>query len=175
MQVTPFNSLVSSHCPESFIRRRVKISSGHIYVHIYIQPLLLYKYFALSIFSQQSSSQLRKQLRDVESNTKTLQFKKVIIQLRKLQLQYIYFFLFLAGWSVLTTPLCPCRPFCSFRYVWIRTQRAAVASRRATNLATHLPPISLQPHISLLATHLPNLATCLPNQPPISLISHPSH
>jgi hypothetical protein len=25
------------------------------------------------------------------------------------------------------------------RYVWIRTQRAAVASRWSTNLATHLP------------------------------------
>ncbi len=34
------------------------------------------------------------------------------------------------------------------RDVWIRTQRAAVESRRATNLATHLPN--------------PNLATCLP-------------
>ncbi len=34
--------------------------------------------------------------------------------------------------------------FVFLRDVWIRTQRAAVASRRATNLATHLP----------LATHL---------------------
>ncbi len=37
-------------------------------------------------------------------------------------------------------------PFCILRDVWIRTQRAAVASRRATNLSTHLsacPPISL--------------------------------
>jgi hypothetical protein len=39
------------------------------------------------------------------------------------------------------------RPFCIFRDVWIRIQRAAVASRRATNLATHLPN---------LATQLPN-------------------
>jgi hypothetical protein len=35
---------------------------------------------------------------------------------------------------------CLCRPFCIFlRDVWIRNQRAAVASRRATKLATHLP------------------------------------
>jgi hypothetical protein len=72
----------------------------------------------------------------------------------------------------------------------IRTQRAAVASRRATNLATHLPtwpPIPLLSHpspclalisqtLETLATHLPNLATHLPNlaihlptQPPTSL------
>ncbi len=44
-----------------------------------------------------------------------------------------------------------------FSNVWIRTQRAAVASRRATNLATHLPASTN------LATHLPtNLATHLP-------------
>jgi hypothetical protein len=35
--------------------------------------------------------------------------------------------------------LCLCRPFCILRYVWILTERAAVASRRSTNLATHLP------------------------------------
>ncbi len=29
--------------------------------------------------------------------------------------------------------------FVFLRYVWIGTQRAALASRRATNLATHLP------------------------------------
>jgi hypothetical protein len=38
--------------------------------------------------------------------------------------------------------------FVFLRDVWIRIQRAAVASRRATNLATHLPTV-------LLATHLP--------------------
>ncbi len=42
--------------------------------------------------------------------------------------------------------------FVFLRDVWIRTQSAAVASRRATNLATHLPK---------LATHLPKLATHL--------------
>jgi hypothetical protein len=36
--------------------------------------------------------------------------------------------------------------FVFLRDVWIRSQTAAVASRRATNLATHLPK---------LATHLP--------------------
>jgi hypothetical protein len=45
--------------------------------------------------------------------------------------------------------------FVFLRDFWIRTQRAAVASRRATNIATHLP--------TNLATHLPtNLATHLP-------------
>jgi hypothetical protein len=33
----------------------------------------------------------------------------------------------------------PVAYFAFFRDVWIRTQRAAVAGRRATNLATHLP------------------------------------
>jgi hypothetical protein len=41
--------------------------------------------------------------------------------------------------------------FVFLRYVWIRTKRGAVESRRATiNLATHLPN---------LAYHFPNLAT----------------
>jgi hypothetical protein len=48
-----------------------------------------------------------------------------------------------------------------FRHVWIRNQRAAVASRRATNIATHLP--NLATHLPNLATHLPNLATHLPS------------
>jgi hypothetical protein len=39
------------------------------------------------------------------------------------------------------------------RGVWIRTQRTTVASRRAINLATHLP--YLVTHLSNLATHLP--------------------
>ncbi len=34
-------------------------------------------------------------------------------------------------------------------FIWIQTQKAAVASRRASNLATHLPKLD---------THLPNLA-----------------
>jgi hypothetical protein len=44
--------------------------------------------------------------------------------------------------------------FVFLRDVWIRTQRAGVASRCATNLAAHLRN---------LATHLPNLATNLSN------------
>ncbi len=40
------------------------------------------------------------------------------------------------------------------RDVWIRAQRASVASRRATNLASLLADLD---------THLPNLATLLPN------------
>ncbi len=47
--------------------------------------------------------------------------------------------------------------FVFLRDVWIRTQRAAVASRRATNLATRFPY-----HIShsspCLASHLPYVA-----------------
>ena len=42
--------------------------------------------------------------------------------------------------------------FVFVRDVWIRTQRAAVASRRATNLATHLP--NLTTNLPLVATHL---------------------
>jgi hypothetical protein len=45
------------------------------------------------------------------------------------------------GWPL----LCLCRPFCIFERYLHRTQRAAVANRRAINLATHLP---------YLATHL---------------------
>ena len=41
--------------------------------------------------------------------------------------------------------------------VWIRTQRAAVKSRHATNLATRLPDIAT--HLLELAIHLPNVAT----------------
>jgi hypothetical protein len=40
--------------------------------------------------------------------------------------------------------------------VWIRTQRAAVASRRASNLATHLRTLR-HPFPYNLATHLPTL------------------
>jgi hypothetical protein len=42
--------------------------------------------------------------------------------------------------------------FVFLRDVWIRTQRTAVASRCATNLATHIPNSHLSPY---LATHLP--------------------
>jgi hypothetical protein len=48
------------------------------------------------------------------------------------------FFYFLAGTNVLATSLLMSRIIFFFG-AWIRTQRAAVASRRATNLPTHLP------------------------------------
>ncbi len=65
----------------------------------------------------------------------------------------LYFF----GWFRVCWPLlCLCHTFLYFWYVWIRTQSAAVTSRRATNLATHLPT---------LAAHLPNLATYLIHLP----------
>ncbi len=51
--------------------------------------------------------------------------------------------------------------FVFLRDVWIRTQRVAVASRRGTNLAAHLPILAT--HLPNLATYLPNLATHLPN------------
>ncbi len=38
-----------------------------------------------------------------------------------------------------------CRPFSILKDVWIRTQRAAVASRCAINLSTHLPNRHLSP------------------------------
>jgi hypothetical protein len=57
--------------------------------------------------------------------------------------------------------------FVFLRDVWIRTQRAAVATHllnlasHLLNLASHL--INLASHLLNLATHLPNLATDLPN------------
>jgi hypothetical protein len=68
---------------------------------------------------------------------------------------FMYIF-FVAVYSVLATPLLMSPIFVFLRDVWIRTQSAAVASRRATNLATHLPT---------LAAHLPNLATYLLHLP----------
>jgi hypothetical protein len=52
--------------------------------------------------------------------------------------------------------------FVSSRDDWIRTQRAAVASRCATNLATHLPGQLNHAPISLLCHPSPYLATRLP-------------
>jgi hypothetical protein len=50
--------------------------------------------------------------------------------------------------------------FVCSRNVWIRTQRAAVASRFANNLATNLPRLAT--HLTRLATHLTQLTTHLP-------------
>jgi hypothetical protein len=52
-----------------------------------------------------------------------------------------FFFLFLAGYSVFCHSFSFVANFVFLRDVWIRTQRAAVASRRATNLATHLDKV----------------------------------
>jgi hypothetical protein len=64
--------------------------------------------------------------------------------------------------------------FVFLRDVWIQTHGAAVASRRATSLATHLAnlanhPPDLATHLSDLATHIPDLATNFPDLVPISL------
>ncbi len=72
--------------------------------------------------------------------------------------------------------LCLCRPFCIFD-VWIRTRELPQqACRRATNLATHLPnqpPVSLISHSPPSLSHpSPCLATHIPNQPHISYQSY---
>ncbi len=58
--------------------------------------------------------------------------------------------------------------FLFLRDVWIRAQRAAAASRRATNLATHFP--NLATHLPNLAAHLPNLANLATNLPYLYVI-----
>jgi hypothetical protein len=52
----------------------------------------------------------------------------------------IFFLHFLYGLRLLTLKLLISPISYFFRDVWIGTQRAAVASKRVTNLATHLPP-----------------------------------
>ncbi len=74
---------------------------------------------------------------------------------------FLLFYIYFGGLE------CAGHSFASFAHfvfltdVWIRTQRSAVASRRATNLATHL--LNLSTHLPNLATHLPNLAHHPPN------------
>jgi hypothetical protein len=46
--------------------------------------------------------------------------------------------------------------FVFLRDVWIRTHRAVVASRRPTNLDTHLPCLAI--HLPDLGNHLPQLS-----------------
>ncbi len=55
--------------------------------------------------------------------------------------KFIFLYICLVGYSEFCVghPFAYVTHFVFFRVVWIRTQRAAVASRRATNLATHLP------------------------------------
>jgi hypothetical protein len=50
-----------------------------------------------------------------------------------------FFEYFLGGLKCVSHSFAYVTYFVFLRDVWIRTQRAAVASRRATNLATHLP------------------------------------
>jgi hypothetical protein len=71
------------------------------------------------------------------------------------------FVYFLAGYSVLATLLLKSLILYFLRDVWIGTQRATVASRFATNLATH-PPDQAS-HLPDLATHLNNSSDLLPN------------
>jgi hypothetical protein len=68
---------------------------------------------------------------------------------------------------VLATPFAYFAHFVFLRDVRLRIQRAAVASRRSTNLATHLPNtatylLNLATFIPNLATYFSNLATYLP-------------
>jgi hypothetical protein len=69
------------------------------------------------------------------------------------------FFLFLGGQEFVGHSFAYVAHFEFLRDVWIRIQRAAMASRCATNLATHLPalpPPSLPSHLSpYFATQLP--------------------
>jgi hypothetical protein len=82
------------------------------------------------------------------------------------ELQYIFFVNFFLGGGGLLECVGHSFAFVAhfefLRDVWIRTQRAALASRRATgtNLATHLQLSHPSP---CLATHLPQLS----HQPPI--------
>jgi hypothetical protein len=83
---------------------------------------------------------------------------KVKFSLYILQLYFYFLYIFLADKSVLATPLLM-SPAVHFSDVWIRTLRATVVSRRASNLATHLaiePPISLfsHPYRYLATPHL---------------------
>ncbi len=79
-----------------------------------------------------------------------------------------FWYIFLRD-RVLATPLLMSLILVFLRDVWIRTQRAAVVRRRATNLATllthhlatHLPPSPLPPPPNLV-THLPQVSEVIP-------------
>ncbi len=104
-----------------------------------------------------------------------------------LALYYFYiFFIFFGGLECVGHSFVYVAHFVFLRDVLIRTQRAAVASRRyqlshssPSNLATHLPPVSHPSPSTLpislnLATHLPQLSHPSPSsQPPISLAQPP--
>ncbi len=66
------------------------------------------------------------------------------IQRGELQGQFTFFYIFWRAW-VCWPPSCFCRPFRIFeRCLRIRAQISVVASRRATNLATHLIRTQIQ-------------------------------
>ncbi len=74
-------------------------------------------------------------LRHVTRNSSSIEQKWFLITKKeKLNIYYIFW----AAKSVLATPLLMSPIFVFFRDIWIRNQRAAVASSYATNLATHL-------------------------------------
>ncbi len=72
-----------------------------------------------------------------------------------------FFVYFLGGLQCVGLSFARVAQFVFLRDVWIRTQIAAVTSRRATNLATHLT--GLATHLPDLFTHLPELVTHLPD------------
>jgi hypothetical protein len=71
----------------------------------------------------------------------------------------IRFFTFFGGPGCIGNSFAYVAHFVFLRDVWIRIKSAAVASRRATNLATHP---HAQPAISLLSHPSPFFATALP-------------
>jgi hypothetical protein len=85
---------------------------------------------------------------------------RVLFSLR-LSISYYFFIYFFGGLECVGHSFAYAAHFVILRAVWIRTQKAAIASRRATNLATHLPNLAI--HLPNLATYHPNLATHLPN------------
>jgi hypothetical protein len=85
--------------------------------------------------------------------------------------KYFIFVYFFGGLECVGHSFAYFAHFVFLRDVWVRPQRAAVASKRATSLATHLP--NLATHLHKLATHLPNLATHLPHLAiPLPLLKH---
>jgi hypothetical protein len=78
---------------------------------------------------------------------------------RQLEEQRKVSWIFLAGWSVLATPL----RMSPFLYFW---QMSGFEPKELPQQAGALPTWHPSPY---LATYLPNLATLLPTEPPISL------
>ncbi len=60
---------------------------------------------------------------------------------------------------MLATPFAYVGRFVILRDVWIRTQRAAVVSRCATNLATHLPKLASHCYWNTICSYCASLST----------------